>query len=482
MLRGEKHPVGQGYFITSRPPEQPLAGAAQWEDTYFQGNTGWPNEFLEFSSQCGVEPLKAFLSKQLGDSFASSLPSIKQKVYERLREIQQQLEQLPELPQNVEHEVRRSLYNFYATIQLAIKSADFQAQWGTLNKQFQTCILKMKPICKVKDEDSTPVIDLSDENDSASLAADTPSRSNGNGKRPRASDSTIRNTPKRHRTDMVATPVKVERGFPSPSLRGTPLPEDKTPSPFAEFHGLCRPGMDISGIRAEITKHLRAGMPSNLIPQEVYDELVLKAVTLWREPLERYMDLTSEIFRSVVHKALKESMSTLSRRLIFAQSKQYLDAYIQEMEVLQRAKLVDLYDAETYQMFMTDDESYKRYREREEEGIKRMRAISRLRANCLHWDYTPPRWEEMREEHKAAERDMLAKDVAKLGEDPYAAEIGVASVVRGYYMLAAMRFVESVTLSVNSRLFRDVANRSLDLFLDQKLGLMHAGTLSPSSH
>lgn len=67
------------------------------------------------------------LRGSLSSSFAGiltvtySLPFIKTRVEERLREVEIQLSTLPEIPQNVEHEVRTSLSEFYRQIKMAVK-------------------------------------------------------------------------------------------------------------------------------------------------------------------------------------------------------------------------------------------------------------------------------------------------------------------------------------------------------------------------
>lgn len=46
--------------------------------------------------------------------------------------------------------------------------------------------------------------------------------------------------------------------------------------------------------------------------------------------------------------------------------------------------------------------------------------------------------------------------------------------VRGYYRLAALRFADTVTLSIVSRMFPRIVG-NLDLYLEQKLGLFGEG-------
>lgn len=480
MLKGEKHPVGLGYFITSRPPDQALDNADKWEENFFHSTGSWPRVFEPFGQRCGVELLKSFLEKKLGDAFASSLPTIKHKVNERLHQVTHDLSELPELPANVEHEVKKSLYTFYHAVKQAMKASDVQSQWDTLNKQFQSCILKMKPTCMVGDDQPPPTIELASDDEGSATTAETPSRKH---RMPRTSDSTIRQQ-KRPRVaigpgvEPASSPVKNEEVSLSQSVMTSPAPSMRATSmaavpdsPFIRFHDMSRGGLNIVDIRKDIMRHKRVGLPNILTREEVYDDLILDPIRKWRGPLEVYVDLTIGLVRSVVQKSLARSLDGLKRRLIFRDSKNYLDKWIDDMEARQRAKLFDMFDAETYCMFTINDESFKQYFEAEKEGLHRARTICRLKRAGLHWDYKPPSMDRMTSEERAREKDMFNRYLPRLGEDPYDTEIQVAARVRGYYILAAMRFVDSVTLIVNSSLCQQVAGPGLDMFLDKQLGI-----------
>lgn len=485
ILRGEKHRVGLGYFITSRPTlevNEPLERVTQWEESFFNNNDEeWPRDFGAFHDRCGVEILKDFLSKQLGAAFSRSLPHIELKVKQAKREIEDQLRELPELPRNVEYEVRQSLKQFKDEVTQSIIYTNFQSRWDQINKQFQACILAIKPTCTVRTQERIPYrVDQSSGtveilSDSESVAADTPSR-----KHPRPSDSTVRATPKRPRTgapNTTPTTIKQENVFhrPTPTpggIRPSPMPD---PSPFQQYHQLGRRGLDIQNIQNVLASRRRAGMPADIVPSDVYDVLINKAINNWKEPLELYTDLTMKLFRSMLSEALVKSMAALSKRLIFNDSKAYLEQYISRMEALQTAAILDLFQAETYEMYTTNEDAFKRYREEELETLRRARAIERLRTiGVFTADYRTRRVDQMTQEQIVEERERIVKNLPKLGSDEYANEIGVAAIVRGYYMLAAMRLVESVTLSVKSKLFRDVASDNLHRFLEKELGLRDA--------
>ncbi|KAI1633530.1 P-loop containing nucleoside triphosphate hydrolase protein [Biscogniauxia mediterranea] len=470
MFRGEKQSVGHGFFATSRPPEESLDQAARWEELFFTREVGsWPADFADYSDRCGVELLREYISVQLGEAFSRSLPSIKTKVYHRLRAIEQQLAGLPELPPNVEHEVKKSLYQFLGRMKTTIKETDFSSQWNTLNDQFQACIFKMKPTCRVKDPD-LQTIDLSDADTEASAV--TPS------KRPRPNDSTIRATPsKRQRPEAAAatTPVKQEDLVMTSMMRASSVSSSMQhgiQSPFVRYFNLGRLAMDIKDIRSEIMRKKRPGMPRDLVPDEVREAMCLSAVKKWEGPLETYICKTAELLERVSNQALEESLGVLRRRMIFKECQLHLKQFLDQAVASQRGRLSEMYDSETYQLYMMNEEAFTRYKAQEMDQLTRARAIHRLKAVALvKWDYQIKKPEDMSEEEKHEERRMLNTQLPKIGKDPYDTEIEVAGFVRGYYMTAATRFVERVTMDVNSSLFRTIGDSGLDVFMDQKLGV-----------
>jgi hypothetical protein len=221
-------------------------------------------------------------------------------------------------------------------------------------------------------------------------------------------------------------------------------------------------------------------MPRDLVPDEVREIMCLDAVRKWQGPLETYIDKTAELLEKTTNKALEESLGILRRRLIFKECQAHLSAFIGKAVASQRARLSEMYDSETYQMYMMNEDAFARYKSQELELLRRARAIYRLKAVALiEWSYEIKKPEEMSEEEKSREHKVLSQHLPKIGKDPYETEIEVASFVRGYYMTAATRFVESITMNVNSYLFRMMGSQELDMFMDQQLGLFgRAGEIS----
>lgn len=68
VLQGKKQTVGHGFFATSLPPGKGLDALAAWEESFFRAGV-WPLAFDEFVDRCGVDALRVYITKQLGDAF-----------------------------------------------------------------------------------------------------------------------------------------------------------------------------------------------------------------------------------------------------------------------------------------------------------------------------------------------------------------------------------------------------------------------------
>ncbi|KAI1497687.1 P-loop containing nucleoside triphosphate hydrolase protein [Biscogniauxia marginata] len=473
VLQGKKETVGHGCFITSLPPNKALDKLTQHEEYFFCGGTNtWPNAFSKFGDRCGVEHLRQYITKQLGDAFSRSIPSIKEKVEIELHKIEGVLNSLPELPNNVEHVVRTSLQNFYRRAKDAVTNSDFEFQWKDLNMKFHETIVEMKPRCAglVEPRTRPDLIEVydSDSEPDAPVCA----------KRSASSQHTTFETParKRSRQDLGITPVKPEintattDAFTSPSTAATSSLDYRTINQFAGCLG-ARIVMDVRNIRREIIAKTRVGF-ANIVPVEVHETLSLQAIEQWEQPLKIYMQESMAMLSRAIQNALGLSLANLQCRLIFKESQEHLDRFLDEHKALQRERLVDIFYNETYKMDTVNQKSIEQFKVQELETLERLRAYSRVRAASLLDDKTVVQpLEKMSAEERAKEKKLLSGLLAKLPNDPYKMEIEVAATVRAYYLTAATRFVDAITMDINSRLFRGFRESSLDYYLEKQLGL-----------
>ncbi|KAL2759344.1 hypothetical protein ACRALDRAFT_1079495 [Sodiomyces alcalophilus JCM 7366] len=505
ILRGERHQIGHEYFITSRMSDKGLEDQARWEEALFSenGHEKWPLVFSEFRDRCGVERLKMALSEKLGKEFAKNLPSIKKKVLSELHKYQRELDRLPELPQNVQLEVQKSLREFTSIVKDKLKGKEFSSAYGKLAESFRGCLLFTKPKFVLRDPSDTPVFEISDDEEEVSTPTPSSSRKRSApgvsglqaSKRGRANNGvSVNGGHNAHGSYTHHQPhgIKAEEG----SVPGTPAPQTPTrrrapvtaPAPFEEYSGYGSKFRTIRRIRQDIQAKTKAGMP-NLVPDEVYEDLCKEAVKHWDEPLRKLVDTTRHMLNGIINKALDQAFVNLTKRLIFKESKRYMKSFLQGIVSVAEQFLHEFYRMETFQLFTINRDSFSHYEKEEGRLLTRYRHVMRWdsfigakREGSEHGENPPPGsnfqdWSRMTPEQRASEEKRHAAELVKMGPDPFEKEVRVASYVRGYYRLAALRFADTVTLYITSRMFPEIVSQ-LDYHLDQQLGLLGEGAFA----
>ena len=338
----------------------------------------------------------------------------------KLFNARQQLEALPELPRNVEFEVKNSLRSFVNLVVTKLHGSEFSASYQRLGEQFRDCLIGMKP--KVIVTDSTDVIEIPDDDDDG--------------------DVTPVGTPKR-RADMhpPATPSKRARTGPAPvkredsmgrsgsvpphaqRVRGTPGPDL---GPFSQYGP--PPSRKLRDIRNTIARHNRAGQPG-LVAGEVHEELCRQAVSPWNGPLMAFQQLVMREVTGIIDAALNEAFSKLKKRLIYTCAKTSLQTLLQEQAASTEKLLKKMLDIHTRQLFTLNNTELERYRAMEEEILHRHRHIMRWQAFAGESGPVRP-LDQLSEQEREAEKKRNATQVEKMGVDPFQAEIQVFAYVR----------------------------------------------------
>ncbi|KAI1258398.1 P-loop containing nucleoside triphosphate hydrolase protein [Xylariaceae sp. FL1019] len=460
VFAGEKHAVEKGFFITSLPPEADKS----WEDNFFRhGTSSWPRAFDAFALRCGVDHLRRFITKELGDSFSDSLPDIKLKVENRLGEIELELNELPELPQNVEYEVRTSLKNFHASVKIAMNSATFERRFKELNQEFHKCLIRMRPGCSCdttkKRKKQDQVIILDDDSEDEHVGSKRPSR-----------NASVQSTPKRPRTQgLPVTPIKYEEPrlgsmLPSPaSIRPIQMLSETTVSFFGgEFRGVQ---LHLTDIKKEIASATRPGF-SGVVPLEVHETLSLKAISRWNAPLSIYIQQIVDMLMEAVAGALHTSFENLRHRLIC-----HLSAFLKDQGKVQGKRLEEIHGNETYRVSTMNENGMEQHKAVEKKVLERYRLYIRAKAEGL-FDTQDKRLSDhhcklISEKKPTSEAE---KDWARiLPGDTFSREIDLVATVID--TTAATRFVDGISMDANGQVFRKIREGAMDDYLEDKLGL-----------
>lgn len=370
---------------------------------------------------------------------------------------------------------------------------EFQSSWAKLCTHFRTTILETKPKIIVTDPSDSvlPEIiniddDVDDDIDFSMSDSQSAGRKRMNEETPTPSDKRPRFDPRIPQHDGANGVPKVNgtNGLPhrtgSPNAIRTPTSRkpvlDEEPNPFARHLGAGKTISTIGEIRTRITKHSKTGVPG-IVNDQVHSEMCMESVTPWAGPLEQMVDMTLKMLREQADQILLSVLSKWQQTQLFKQSRQHLSTFFDEFEKAQRADTDALYELETYKLFTVNTSAWENYREEEGAILRGARKAVRAKA-YVNKELAMRRRAPFRDENARKKAIADVKD-EQLGKDPFETEIEVATYVRGYYKTAALRFVDSVCLSIHGKLFRN-ARKEIFYFLEQQLGLITGNGDSPS--
>ncbi|CAN8097719.1 unnamed protein product [Discula destructiva] len=486
MLRDQTHQVGRGYYITSRAAlsssnedadhdnqrrdRASLRDESATEEQFFNGMRGdWPKEFAEFDEKCGVNQLVKFLAQTLAQEFARNLPDLTNKLRTKFLSTQAELRKLPEMPQNPEYEVRRSLFKFTSDFQARLTSKAFSSSWGKIAETFKIRIIDLKPRYRLLPDgfrmapkDGASASDR--ESIFSSAANNSPSLSI---KRQLPIDLTTEG-PSGRRRRAENGHVKVED---SGRFNDTPVPFPGLGPPSSSGRV---PSKTLSQIRNMICSEREAGRPGE-VPYEVKETLSLEAIKPWSGPLHIFINDTMKHLRQELTMSLNESFKELKKRQVYTNAKKLTLEWLSSHKTRITQQLERNYKMEISKVYTMDDDTFHRHRVHEAHLLKRHRHFLRWKAHNGDTTYEAiEEWDKLSADARRKEEQKMAKDGALLGEDPFELELGVASHVRGYYLTAAMRFIDIVAMHIISGLFRDL-EADIEHYLDERMGLNQSG-------
>lgn len=467
IMEDKTHRTGLGYFITSRPQDRSLDELKEWETHYFtDGNTTtWPEAFHEFKARCGVDRLKEFLSERLGEEFAKRLPTVKRDILKRLSSINTQLDSLPELPANVELEIKSCLRSF--TDEASRRLDTFNKSLNTLPTNFKDCLLAIKPKFVLKDISDLPVLEISDDDSDATSVATSQLVTPSNRQKRRAQP--LGTTPgKRQQLDSPSNGNSFNANISVATPRQSNNIPQALPEPFTIFSNLGRGFRTLAAVRREVESKMKAGMP-HIIPSEVYETLALESIRVWKEPIAALLEEMISGLRQELNLALQKSLGKLESRFIFAEVTRHIKACIEEHRAIAKSSLEQQYNDEQSYLLTYNTEAFSQYLATEMAILKRFRHHLRMHAAKLTATELVP-YEKQSQEKLAQEAKQRESEMQKIGPDQFEREVEVVAYVRGYYKLAALRFADNCAQNLICRMIPNLRS-TISHTLGERLGL-----------
>ena len=448
-----------------------------------------------------------------------SLPEIKEKVSLKLQDVTFELSQLPDLPENPELEIRRSLGEFASNVRTILDSSQLRPSLNSIVLQFQREIDGLKPKYKVKAQSfpaapaggRTPTTSA---NGTVDLTNDNDDKSNVNGGSPAPSGFAQNGPPsgalsesrRRHHsvfldgqsdTSGPNTPSKRQRGMGSVGFGfGFVKQEDNSEmSVGAESPAFGpasrrvlfrvpenyqpRAARSLQAVREIISARSKPGM-GNIVTEEIYHYLCTEAVRPWYGPLDQLLDAVHQLLDTKLHELLSRNLCNLQKRLVYKKASSVLKTFLVDRLSEVRTTLQQHYQLETRKFYTLDGESLQRYEEAEGRMLARHRHHYRMVAYLGEQrgrERPPPKdWEQMGEEERNREKALMNQELAKLGPDEFKRELDVCAKVRGYYRSASTRFVDVCTMHIVSGLLPDIVDQLSRWYLDMELKVFHQTT------
>jgi hypothetical protein len=396
----------------------------------------------------------------------SSLPEVKLKVDTRLHDIDRQLKKYPDPPPNPELEVMKSLAEFTIRVKDRVMHQDFMSTWdGRFGEPFKKFIIGMKPKFNVKDNAraSKPVF--------IDLDGDSPTSSPTIRKRSGPVTDLTQSTPKRQRGQQPNGFIKTEAPD-HPTWPATPThPRSATPFATPSRNNRSRSLMDI---RELIRRAAIPGQPG-LVSASVYEPLFIEAAKTWGPHLEWFINSTFAFLQAEVSEILDAAFAHLKNRAVYKESQEHIRAFIDAHKTDLRTQLQLIHQLEARRLFTKDDDALKRNQTAELKILVRHRNHFRIAAHNGEELSAVPKVEDLTDEERKQEETKMARELKNLGPDPFEPELMVAAYIRGYYLTAANRFVDYVSIHVMSGLLPRVAS-VIETYLHEKLGLTGRAT------
>lgn len=346
---------------------------------------------------------------------------------------------------------------------------------GALPTAFRDCLLHIKPKFILKDRSDSPLVEISDDD------SDAPQQPMVQTPRRRQGASQVTPSSKRQRLDNGngfanghAAGLKREETASPSSVNGAAprAKKAKLLPPFAEYSSLGSGFRTLAQVKNEIHGKMQAGIP-DLIPPDVYQDMAVESIKVWEQPMKTFLSATMGLLHQKLRQKLDSSLDRLRKRLIYRETGEYLKLFLQEQLRKTEEMAALVFKHETQQLITFQDDAFKMYRKQEEEQLKWFRHQMRYQARFPDQSRRSSNWADMNEEQRLQENKEQDKERSKLGPDAFAGEVAVIAYVRGYYRLAALRFVDRMSQLTLCGMLPEIRMR-LDFELRSRLGI-HGG-------
>jgi hypothetical protein len=415
------------------------------------------------------------------------MDNIDEKVKSHMKEVDDALSALPELPKrNVQHVVRARLQQFSNGVQRLLEggtSNGFLSSWSRLSIDFRDAIQSMRPMFVIhhpsdKDLPEREYVDLVDDSDDEpQTPLPSRKRSNQSIEIPQAQrqkviptsgipfnrdPATPRFNPAQHPMAGSAKQERTRSSSPGSNISQRhhikPMKRAARKTVFDRYLEVGRNFASLDEIRKVINEHEKPGIPDH-IDDSAKEELCLLSVTPWNRPLDTLSDHTFKMLRDAVLEKLNSCLGDYKQTELYRASKRHILEFLQMLKVEQRQTLEALYDLESYKMFTINNPVFEKYKAEELKTLQDARR--KRRVGCFVDNEARRKNKSLTDTTRATVEKAVTDE--QLGPDPFNNEVQLAAYVRGYYKTAGLRFTDNVCQNIQGNMFKKVGDQILGL-------------------
>ncbi|TGO27043.1 hypothetical protein BPAE_0048g00140 [Botrytis paeoniae] len=495
ILRGKEHRLGHGWLVTKQPGQEFRADESKYhekareeEEEFFADDKLWKGPWSDFLNRCGTNRIQNVLSELLVTSIKEDIPQIQKKLSAYRAKIDEDLRKLPELPdQNVQLEVQRLLQNFSREVKGLMTSehtdTNFHGDWTELSQNFHKLLLHIKPMINCSHPSDTyqiPVISVDDSDDEETGTFPAPDTSGKKRKYPNITkDQSFEQDGRNSENVTPVSKLRFKSETPNPR---TPRPIRNAGSLSNKFKGtvferhadLGKGFASIGDIQKEMLNS-SLGLPKIVDPR-IHQAYCRKAVSVWKDPYTDLLFAATKLLRSAVHTVVERNLGIYQQTILYKDSKILVDRWIDDLCKQQLSAIENLYQTENFRPFTLLGDAINESKKVELQKLQQSR--HKHRASCLVDKQLSLGFKKIKAEKKSPDyikaRQALVDAVKNedLDRDPFEVQLDVAAYVRGYYVVAANRFADSVCISINNCFFRNVVEQ-VENYLEDHLGTNH---------
>lgn len=458
VLRGEAFAKGHGYFVVKQPSQQDLKSGvthteARAQEAEFFKSEGWTSRFAGFEERLGTERLQEVLSEKLASLILETLPTIAERVGNRLTEINEELKTLPDPPANALHVVNKALGDFTHQLRIKIdgdKPNELTRSWKQARKTFvDDIVISQRPTLLVNESLYNP-------------SASTPNSPALTPKAVKKQPDVITPSKRIRTTQYITLDDSDEEIATSPPKRAkTTNSALRRPPPLSDRGSAIgfKVRFRLDEIRNVLDEHNASGLPGSIEPKAV-DRLILSALVNWGVPLQAVLTALRRALGNLLGTPLNETLKEWRTTALYKEMIRIISIFVElhvgevESNIAARALRVELTKPIT-----NDVESLDRAEELELALFQTARFKERSEAYFDKVDgQTGKTTSAESRELKRRTGDQAAVIHEAIGPDPFAREVKVMAKVRAYYKIAATRFVDNICQAVEADTFLRLRN------------------------